>query len=206
MKRLSPLIGRGGRGGFTLVEMLFVVLIMVILIALAVRPMLLGRAVSVTTAGNQVMEDLAYARELAIANNQPVEVWFLRPTGGTFLGALQIYTVDQDGNATSYGGPHHLPLNVGIDSGSTLSTLIATANKRQWTSPQVKPAITGYQTNYDAWFVRFMPDGTTTLTSNPAWFVTLHDVSLGDQLATLPKNYASVSIDSVTGAVSLYRP
>ncbi len=104
MKRLSPLIGRGGRGGFTLVEMLFVVLIMVILIALAVRPMLLGRAVSVTTAGNQVMEDLAYARELAIANNQPVEVWFLRPTGGTYLTGIQLNLVDQTGTVSSYGG------------------------------------------------------------------------------------------------------
>ncbi len=194
------------RGGFSLVELLVVVAIVAILGALTMSSPQFLRSNNVTTAGNMVVEDLAFARELAISSNQPTEVWFLRATGGTLSTALQIYTIDQDGNATSYGGVHHLPVSVGIDSGSYLSPLLASSNKRQWISPQVKPAIVGYQTNYAAWFVRFMPDGTTTLVSSQQWFLTVHDVSLGDQLTALPKNYASVSIDSVTGAVSLYRP
>jgi hypothetical protein len=37
-------------------------------------------------------------------------------------------------------------------------------------------------------------------------FLTLHDISLGNQLATLPANYSLLNIDYVTGAVTLYRP
>ncbi len=157
------------------------------------------------------MENMAYARELAIANNQPVEVWFLRPSGGTYLTALQIYLVDQTGNSTSYGGVLRLPLAIGIDSGAALSPILVASNKKTFGGSVVQPWITGFGTNYEAWFVRFMPDGSTTLQSTQQWYLTLHDVSLGDQLALaggqIPLiNYAVISVDPVAGNVSLYRP
>jgi uncharacterized protein (TIGR02596 family) len=194
-----------GHNGFTLIELLVVMGIIALIAALAISSPNLWRSTNVTTAGNLVMEDLAFARELAIANNQATEVWFLRPTGGTFLIATQIYLVDSTGNSSSYGGVHHLPVNLGMDSGSTfLSTLFVTANQKTFSGTQ--PYIPGFQTSYDAWSVRFMPDGSTTLSSNQ--YLTLHDVALGDQMPSpnLPNNYAMISIDSATGAVSLYRP
>ena len=189
---------------FTLVELLTVMVITVILGAMVVSSPLLWRSTNVTTAGNQVMEDFAYARELAVSSNEPTEVWFLRPTGGTLFGASQIYTVDSNGACSPYGGVHHLPSNVGIDSGTTLSSLFTTSNQKVWTS-QAQAAIPGYGTSYTAYYVRFMPDGSVSgATQN--LFLTLHDVALGNQLTALPTNYALINIDYVTGAVTLYRP
>jgi hypothetical protein len=131
-------------------------------------------------------------------------VWFLRATGGTLFGATQIYLVDQNGAWSPNGGVHRLPANVGIDSGITLSSLFSTSNKKSWTS-EAQAAITGYGTNYDAYYIRFMPDGSVSgATTN--YFITLHDIALGNQLGALPTNYALINIDYVTGAVTLYRP
>ena len=91
-----------------------------------------------------------------------------------------------------------------MDSGTYLSPLFANGNKMTWTAPQTPPPISGYASGYDSWRIGFMPDGSTT--SSSQWYFTLHDVSVGNQLGALPKNYAVVSIDPVTGAVSLYRP
>jgi uncharacterized protein (TIGR02596 family) len=190
--------------GFTMVELLAVLVIIIILSAAVAASPGLWRSSNVTVAGNQLMEDLAYARELAVSSNEPTEVWFLRPSGGTSFRASQIYQVDQTGIWSPYGGVHHFPANIGADSGTVLSSLFATGNKKVWSS-QAQAAIPGYGTSYDAWAIRFMPDGSVgTATQN--LFLTLHDVSLGDQLTTLPVNYSLINIDYVTGAVTIYRP
>ena len=200
---ISRTVKRCGRG-FTLVELLVVLVIMAILGALVMSSPNLWRSTNVTVAGNQLMEDLAFARELAVSSNEPTEVWFLRPTGGTLFGASQIYQVDQTGVWSPYGGVHHLPANIGVDSGTKLSSLFAASNKKFWSS-QAQAAILGYGTSYDAWAIRFMPDGSVgNATQN--LFLTLHDISLGDQLTALPANYSLINIDYVTGAATLYRP
>ncbi len=190
--------------GFTMVELLTVVAIMVILGALVVASPNLWRSNNLTVAGNQVMEDLALARELAVSSNEPTEVWFLRPTGGTLFTGSQIYQVDQTGIWSPYGGVHSLPKNVGADSGTALSSLFASSNKKAWGS-QAQASIPSYGTSYDAYAIRFMPDGSVGSASKNL-FLTLHDISRGDQLATLPANYSLINIDFVTGAVTLYRP
>ena len=190
--------------GFTLIEVLVVLAIMALLGVLIVFSPGLSRANNLTAAGNMVTNDIAYARELAIANNQKTAVWFLQPSGGTFLTALQIYTYDQNGVATSYGPVHHLPAEVGLDSGTLLSPLFASGNKLTWTLPNVQPTIPSFPSGYNAWSIGFMPDGSTT--ASQTWYFTLHDIKFGNQLPVLPANYAVVSIDYVTGAVSLYRP
>jgi uncharacterized protein (TIGR02596 family) len=200
---ISRTVKRCGRG-FTLVELLVVLVIMAILGALVMSSPNLWRSTNVTVAGNQLMEDLAFARELAVSSNEPTEVWFLRPTGGTLFSASQIYQVDQTGIWSPYGGVHHLPGNIGADSGTTLSSLFAASNKKVWSS-QAQASIPGYGTSYDAWAIRFMPDGSLG-TAAKNLFLTLHDISLGDQLTTLPANYSLINIDYVTGAATLYRP
>ena len=201
---ICPSRAAGRKNAFSLVELLTVLVIMIVIGTLVASSPTLWRATNVTVAGNQVMEDLAFARELAVSGNEPTEVWFLRPSGGTLFGATQIYTVDQDGVWSPYGGVHHLPANIGIDSGTTLSSLFTASNQKVWTS-QAQAAITGYGTSYDAWAIRFMPDGSIARATQNM-FLTLHDVSLGNQLTTLPANYSLINIDYVTGAVTLYRP
>jgi len=196
----------GGRNAFSLVELLAVLAVIAIMALLVTFPPNLWRSGNITTSGNSVMEDVAYARELAIANNQPVEVWFLRPSGGKQITGLQTYLIDQTGNASSYGGVRFLPPSLGIDSGSYLSPILVAGNQKTFGTSQPQPTIPGYQANYQAWYVRFMPDGSTTLQNTQQWYLTLHDVALGDQLTRVPANYAMISVDPQAGTVSLYRP
>ena len=194
------------KGAFTLVELLTVITIVVLLAALIAASPTLWRSNNVTTAANTVMEDMAYARELAVSSNEPAEIWFLQPTSATPIVATQIYAVDLNGVETSYGRVHRLPANIIIDSGTTLSSLFTTANNFKNAST---PSIPGYGTSYTAWTVRFMPDGSIANSKGAAtqnFFLTLHDTALGDQLAALPKNYALINVDYFTGAVTLYRP
>jgi uncharacterized protein (TIGR02596 family) len=192
--------------GFSMVELIVVLAIIAIVAAMVTLPTNLWRSETITTIANQVTGDLAYARELSIANNQPVEAWFLRPTGGTSITGLQIYLIDQTGSAAAYGAVRHLPLSLGIDSGSYLSPILVTGNQKTFGGTQVQPTIPGYGTSYQVWYVRFMPDGSTTLQSTQQWYLTLHDITLGDNLTKLPANYAMISIDPTAGTVNLYRP
>ena len=201
----TALLSSRHRNGFSLLELLTVIAIVGILVGLVMMAPALLRTSSLATAGNSVVEDLAYARELATTGNQPTEIWFLQPgAGGAFTG-VQIYTVDQAGKSVAYGAVHHLPPSIGMDSGA-LSPLLNAGTQQQWTSSQPQVPIPGYGLNYNVWFIRFKPDGSTTLATTRNWWITLHDIALGDGLVSLPPNYAIVGMDPVTGAVSLYRP
>jgi uncharacterized protein (TIGR02596 family) len=192
--------------GFSLLELLLVITIIVVMSTLLTIALGYWRGLGVSNGGRMVMEDMAFAQELAIANNQPSEIWFIRKTGGTFIEALQTYLVDQNGVASAYSPVHHFASNTRIDSGTYLSPLFAASNSKQWTGNQTQPQIPGYQTSYDCWFVRFMPDGSTTLPTTQGWFLTVHEQSSPNGAGALPVNYAMVSIDPLTGKLSLYRP
>ena len=204
--RASPAWAKRGRSAFTLVELLTVIVIVVLLAALTAASPNLWRSNNITTAANMVMEDLAYARELAVSSNQPAELWFLQPTGATPITATQIYAVDLNGVETSYGRVHRLPSTIIIDSGTTLSSPFTSSSNFK---TLITPSIPGYGTSYKSWTIRFMPDGSVSSPGGPATaniYITLHDVALGDQLTVLPKNYALINLDYFTGAVTLYRP
>ncbi len=115
------------------------------------------------------MGDLAYARELAIANNQPVEVWFLRPSGGKQITGLQINLIDQTGTGL---GPTASCAVCRPAWALTRARIFRRswrrANQKTFGGSQPQPTIPGYQANYSAWYVRFMPDGSTSAAKYPA--------------------------------------
>jgi uncharacterized protein (TIGR02596 family) len=196
----------GRHAAFTFIELLVVVAIIVIVGSMLVSGLGVWSGRAVGNGGNLVVEDISYARELAIETNRPAEIWFVRPTGSTSLTAMQVYTIDDNGNAVAAAEVHYLPAGAAIDTGSNLSTLFGTGNQKQWTGSQAQPSISTFGTQYSCWYIRFMPDASTTLSSSQQWYLTVHSQTLGNQLASLPPNYAMVSVEPVTGNVALYRP
>ena len=199
------------RAAFTLLELLLVVAIIALVGAMMASGLGVWSGRAITNAGNLLVENLSYARQLAVSGNRPVEVWFLRAQGTTPVTAFQIYTIDDDGDAVPSSEVFHLPTGAIIDSGnsngqSSLSPLITLSNQKQWGGGQTKPAIGTFGINYDCWSMRFMPDASTTLSPGQQWYLTVHSDKVGDQLTKLPVDYAVVSIEPLTGHVALYRP
>lgn len=205
--------GRRKRGAFTLVELLVVVTIIALLLAAIVSGVRVTRGRDISNGGTMMMENLSLARELAVAGNHSMEVWFVQPTGdatNTFINALQVFSVDVNGNSTPYTEIQRLPVSVGIDSGSILSNIFTTTYAAPTVTP---PPIAGYGTNgtsYNAWVVRFLPDGSTTLTAAKNWYLTLHERVRGDGLSAARLqagiDYAVVGVNPSTGKANLYRP
>ena len=211
-KPLRPAGGAGARRGFTIIELLVVIAIILVLVGLLISGSGDWRGKGVTVGGNLVLENLALARELSIAKSQPVELWFLQKTSGTLINAIQIRLVTSNGDTTGYDRVQRLPVNTGLDTGNssnaanTLSSLIVTSNAKQWNGSISQPSISDFGTSYNCWYVRFMPDGSTSLASSAQWYVTLHEAALGNGLSKLPPNYAVLSISPITGKATVYRP
>lgn len=190
---------------FSLIELLTVIAIAAIIGALIVTGLGGSQSNQLTASANQLLDTVALAREVAIAKNLPVEVWFLRPTNSDFVTAIQLRVVNPDGTTSARGGLVRLTTGTGIDSGGTLSPFFSTANMKQWGNTPA-PAIGSFGTAYDCWYVRFQPDGSPSLSPNTQHFFTLHRQSEGDNLSDLPPNYAVIGISPTTGKPTLYRP
>lgn len=205
--------------GFTLVELLVVMAIIGLLAAMvapAATSMMKGT--QLTQAGQIVHDQIAFARQTALAKNRSVEVRFYRygdpelpgekasdPSSGKFR-AIQIFEVLDDGTTSALTKIQRLPTSIVIDAGATLSTLLA--KQKEWnatTDPQVKIPRIG--TSYDCSSFRFLPDGTTDLPkSGTLSFVTVHGMNDGDNLTKPPANFATIQVDAHNGHVRSFRP
>jgi hypothetical protein len=163
------------------------------------------RGSGVTNGGNMVLNEMSLARELSIAKNLPVELWFIRKTGGTFIDALLICSIEPTGSPRPAGITKYLPQDAAVDSGA-LSPIIASGSPKVWSGTVTKPVLPGYGTQYECWYVRFLPDGSTTLNITKQWYVTVHDRRIANALPTLPANYSIVSVSPTSGRSMLERP
>lgn len=142
--------------------------------------------------------------------------------------AMQLFAVPDAGAAAPIGsdaspGPvaldkiQHFPPTFIIDSGETLSSLIGKAAKVQsngttsggavlTTNPTRELPIVGR--NYRSVAFRFYPNGSTSLGAAPSggWFLTAHQVSVGDKPANVPANFATLQIDPANGSLRQFRP
>lgn len=213
-------------GGFSLIELLFVISIMAILAAL-VAPSVntILRPSQLTQASHLICDQLSLARQIALSRNLITEVRFYQFADATAAGeqvsnpgtgkyrAMQTFQIQESGSAVALSKVQRLPSTVMIDSGATLSTLIGSAQA----SPNVPTSTNGDALNtsiaqagkkYNAASFRFLPSGATNLSplASPQWFLTLHSLKDGDSLASPPPNFFTIQIDACNGHLKTFRP
>jgi uncharacterized protein (TIGR02596 family) len=207
--------------GFSLVELLVVLTIIAILGALmlpSINSVMRGSAL--TLGAQKVLAEISLAHQTALTQNRQVEVRFYRvakagmpgevagsPATGKFR-ALQTFTYDSSGNATALDKVQWLPDTVIMDSSTALSTLLGAGQaKSNWSTADPQVQVPGVGAAYTACAFDFQPDGSTTL--NPIgqqWFVTVHMLYVGDNLAALPGNFEMFQVDPLNGHIQNYRP
>lgn len=204
------------KAGFSLVELLVVVAVVVVITGLAVPAFnSISRSSGVALAGDMVMGQLALARQAALARNRPVEVRFYRiadPDGDGSMEyrALQLFEVLPDGNYTPLGRVERLPGRVIISETSGLSTLISSLadDTTNYGMPSPLPAIPALG-SYTGLAFRILPNGSTDLPAFPAseesFHMTLHTKTEPIENGR-PINFVTVQIDPINGSLRSFRP
>ncbi len=221
---------RDARKGFSLVELLVVISIIVIILTFTIPATTGLFRGSLLTQGSQMLGDqFALARQMALTRNHPVELRFFKfsdpevPGEGTDIEggkyrAFQCFEVLHNGVYVPVGKFQMLPMTVIISEGQ-LSSIISSApngpvkGSADPTSPVLPRKI---ERNYQYVAFRFMPDGSTDLPLNGAsagnWFMTLHGIDLGASPTNARAkgggtiNYFTIQIDPVTGTSRTFRP
>lgn len=205
------------RWGFTLVEMLVVMAIMLILIMLSVVAVQnVSRGVEITSSASTMQDMLNLARQTALSTNCPVEVriYQVPPKNGTVAQgnfvyrAVGIYQLEQNG-ARPIGKLNFLDGTARLADSEKYGPLL----KFTPLAKSILPSVDSSQKKeFEYRYFQYRPDGSTSLDASPAtaggdtWHVMIyggHDVVEDGEP---PKNYASVQLDPVTGRTEVFRP
>lgn len=203
---------QGVARGFTLVELLVVIAIISMLLAVTV-PVTSNvlKSNKITTATQMLVDQLSQARLTALVQNRVVEVRFYKFTSpermstNAEIAAMETMIYDAANTKSQpLNEVHYLPDGAVINSAATLSTLVQDSRlKSDWSSQDPQKFMAhGIGTNYSAYRLRFLPDGSTDLGVG-TWFIT---VNASQETAAAPVNYATIQVDSHNGSLRLYRP
>ena len=213
--------------GFTMIELLVVVGIIVIMAALAMGGLSnVVRSSKLTNAAQRVADTINIARQTAAARNLPVEVrfyslpYFGKTTGGAYIvRGMVLYIQDTPSNSVTASTnmvaltkPYFFPERiVGWQTASKLlnSTIVNyvpyTATKEGF------GAISKNTVNYYAFTInpngRLSPSAINTLSN----YITLVNWEPdtpcnASTLPTVPKNCATIQVDPMTAKVTIIRP
>jgi len=196
--------------GFSLVELVIVIAIMVMLIAVA-TPYTLGalQSANLTSAGDTLMQKLAMAQQRALTDNRPVGLDFYYYTEDEIKGchAIQMISYNPATNqATALEPPVYWNKQSVVLVEGALSPMFSTNQT---------PVSTGQATQIPfqtlgATFYRviFYPNGSTSLRVplRTAYLTLISTKSYKADLSTAPPDYYTVQIDPVTGRGHSYRP
>lgn len=219
---LSETYPIGARRAFSLVELLMVVCLILILAALTIPAISqLSRGSSLTTGGTRLVDQLEFARQMAVTRNCTVEfrIYKLPKPGDAMNGApalyraFQVFSLDADGTQTNaLTRLTLLPDNVYIVNDTSVSSLL---DAQQGTSPLLVDGVAsgkplgGYSpSSYQYVAFRFKPSGGTDLNAAPAksWHLSLG--LTGDAIKELgvPDNFYTIQLNALTGRTRLFRP
>lgn len=206
---------------FSLVEILAVIAIITILVAVSVPAFKsLERAQSLTSGAASVIDELAFARQTALARNRIVEVRLYKrplnpgPVTATnpeqFRSFRTVIYDDQAQNFVPLGKLHHLPRGVVMTDKQEFSTLIYPyATPGPGRAYRKDTPAGAEELEYQC--IRFKPAGETDLDragtpDGDKWFLTFKlekDPEINQKPAM---NYVTVMLNPVSGKVRAYRP
>lgn len=190
----------------SLVELLVVIAIIGLLAALitpAVSSIL--QSSKLNTAVNLVMDQVALARQTALAQSRRVEVRFYEipqpedPEKISFSG-IRVYQISETGDSTPLGPLRQLPYPIMISARDTQNTLFRNSSAYKGTEDLPK--------HKNAPFFRFSftPNGRTDFPSGNNPYLTMYDSHSDSSGNDLPRNYAVLQVDAFTGNVRVFRP
>lgn len=204
--------------GFTLVELLVVMGIVVVLLGLATAALVPALSASkLNTAGSMLSDQFNLARQHAISQNTSVELRFYRlPSAGSSgpqFRAVRAMAVDKidPTKVVPITKLQTLPEPILITDNTKLSTLLDHANAAFSGITASQETLPGQAAPVDYVSFAFNPDGGTSLkpVSPPDgnWFLTIFSETGAKDAATgLPDNYYTIQIEPVTGRARTYRP
>ena len=212
---------------FSLVELLFVMVIIAIVAALTLPAFnSMGKAQALSGAGSTLVDQLALARQTAVAQNRVVEVRFYKrrenpsqPASSANPARFRSYrTMFYDENvlnAFAQTTMQDLPTQIVLAEDRVFSTLIFPYTTTTPSRAFLRENISNAETNVDYQFIRFKPTGGTALSAAGTpdadrWFLTIksdNDQTVGTGTSARPAhNYVTIMLDAVSGRVRTYRP
>lgn len=213
MERLKICFSFGASRGFSLLELLVVVAVMLILLGLGVTSFSdVQRAYGITTGAENVRNALLLARLEATSRSRTLEVRFCRLDADSPVRDLQVVLHEPDGSLSLRYKMRSLPESLLLEIDTTRSTLFTYPNKALNASGSNFVAndagnafpING-SPNYEVFSFFIYPDGTSSQPWSSAVFpsVTLRSIQ---NLSEAPENYAVIQIDPANGRSSILRP
>lgn len=198
---------------FSLIELLVVIAIIITLTVMAVTGFnSISRSTNLADAAQRLGDQIALARQTAVARNLPVEVRLYKlpdfdsTTGGASLWrGVQIFVMDGT-NAAPVSRLALFPRRVIISEEATISPLMSGLGAEITPTSNVG-AFTAANVRYKSFTIR--PNATLSAnTSIPDlnWFLTLYHENEPKPDGLKPKNFATVQINPVTSKVAILRP
>ena len=173
-----------------------------------VLPML--HAYRLSSSAGQLQADLAYGSQLSAKLNVPVELRFYRHddlNSGRDQKAFRSYQLvkrdGKTGEVIPLSRMTHFEIGIVIHELESFSSVLDLGERE---TDQHDPHIPmGNQTGNDYSYIeiQYRPDGSTTLSKDKIWCVTLVNENRADE-KTLPENFRTLVINPVTGSVRKY--
>jgi len=203
--------------GFSLIELLVVVAIIVLLAVLATSGLNnVSRSTKLASAAQLLGDQIALARQTAVARNLPVEVRFYKlPDFGSTTGAASLWRGAQifimDGTIAVPASRLLLfPQRVIISENAAVSPLLQSGSDGLGTESTPTSDVGAFSTGnvrYKSFPIR--PNGTLTASNSipdPNWFFTLHQENDPKPDGLKPANFVTIQVNPITSKVTILQP